>query len=95
MLLFQISEERAKEITSLSFTELQSKLQKREFSCIEVLYAFQRVAFTENVQLNFIVQPVLEAEVKILFNICLFLAYSSHVYQKYYNAAKYLFLFHV
>jgi len=87
MLLFQISEERAKEITSLSFTELQSKLQKREFSCIEVLYAFQRVAFTENVQLNFIVQPVLEAD--------LFLAYSSHVYQKYYNAAKYLFLFHV
>ncbi|KAF6020818.1 FAAH [Bugula neritina] len=58
----RISEERAKEITSLSFTQLQSKLQKGELSCIEVLYAFQRVAFTENVQLNFIVQPVLEAE---------------------------------
>ncbi|KAF6020837.1 FAAH [Bugula neritina] len=58
----KVSAERAKEITSLSFTELQSKLQKRELLCIEVLYAYQRVAFTENVKLNFIVQPVLEAE---------------------------------
>jgi len=65
MLLFKVSAERAKELTSLEFTELQSKLQKRELSCIEVLYAYQRVAFTENVKLNFIIQPVLEAEVKI------------------------------
>ncbi|KAF6033029.1 FAAH [Bugula neritina] len=62
MLLFKVSAERAKELTSLEFTELQSKLQKRELSCIEVLYAYQRVAFTENVKLNFIIQPVLEAE---------------------------------
>ncbi|XP_052246735.1 fatty-acid amide hydrolase 1-like isoform X4 [Dreissena polymorpha] len=48
-------------ITSLSFEELHSKLQKGELKAVDVLKAFQTKALKKNEDLNFMVEPITEA----------------------------------
>jgi len=59
----QISSKEAYEITSQSFDDLQSTLKSRKLTCVKVLHAYEFVAAEQNERLNFIVEPVLGAEV--------------------------------
>ncbi|KAL4222894.1 hypothetical protein ACF0H5_018934 [Mactra antiquata] len=60
--IIQVPSKRVEEILSCNFQELRRRLKKGEVTATEALAAFQQKALTENDRLNFLVEPVKEAE---------------------------------
>jgi len=58
----KITQEKALQITSLSFDDLSAQLQSGQLTCLTVLNAYQRIAIINNDKLNFITEPVEDAE---------------------------------
>lgn len=59
----QIKEEDAKRIVGLPVADLQKALHGGDISAVKVLHAYQYKAVQENEGVNFICEPVMEAQV--------------------------------